>query len=211
MGSGSLGTLVESWNGTVWRVVPSPNPSGSESVLEAVSCTSTTSCVAVGAQDVTAAAFSTLVESWDGNEWTVSPAPNPFGSISVLVGVSCVSFASCEAVGESIEVGGFILTGSATVLQVTTRSLLSGKPMARYSEALTATGGNPPYRWSIGSGTLPTGLHLNRSTGVISGTPSKLDSGTSTFTVKVVDKKIKTKHYPVTQQTLQRRAFITIS
>ncbi|HLF82801.1 MAG TPA: putative Ig domain-containing protein [Blastocatellia bacterium] len=35
-----------------------------------------------------------------------------------------------------------------------------------------ATGGTPPYTWSITAGSLPAGLVLNSSTGAISGTPS---------------------------------------
>src|SRR4029077_4901835 len=45
--------------------------------------------------------------------------------------------------------------------------------------------GTTPYTWSITSGTLPTGLSLVSSTGVISGTPTGI--GTSNFTVQVTD------------------------
>jgi len=58
----------------------------------------------------------------------------------------------------------------------------------RYSAMLAASGGKLPYKWSVSSGALPKGLHLKKSTGVISGRPNKDDSGTYTFTVKVVDK-----------------------
>lgn len=54
-----------------------------------------------------------------------------------------------------------------------------------YSSALTATGGAPPYTFSISSGVLPTGLTLNTSTGAITGTPTK--GGTFNFSAKVVD------------------------
>ena len=49
--------------------------------------------------------------------------------------------------------------------------------------ALSASGGKPPYSWSIGSGALPAGLALSAS--AISGTPTA--AGPFQFTVNVVD------------------------
>ncbi|MHC4713671.1 MAG: putative Ig domain-containing protein, partial [Planctomycetota bacterium] len=70
-------------------------------------------------------------------------------------------------------------------LVVTTSSLPDGQIDVAYSETLAATGGVTPYSWSIVSGSLPTGLSLNSSTGEISGTPTT--GGTSNFTVRVTD------------------------
>jgi hypothetical protein len=74
-------------------------------------------------------------------------------------------------------------------LAVTTAALPSGTVGQRYSATLTASGGNPPYTWSVlsGSGSLPAGLKLGKSTGVISGKPK--GSGTSTFTIELTDTK----------------------
>jgi len=94
---------------------------------------------------------------------------------------------------------------------VVTSTLPAGAPRMRYSATLMAIGGNPPYRWSVSSGRLPKGLHLKKSTGVISGTPKKTDDGTYTFTVKVADKKIKVKHHPATQNIATAVLSITIS
>jgi len=70
-------------------------------------------------------------------------------------------------------------------VSVATSTLSDGTVNAIYSETLTASGGKTPYTWGITAGTLPSGLSLNTTTGVISGTPSA--SGTSNFTVQVTD------------------------
>ncbi len=72
-------------------------------------------------------------------------------------------------------------------LTITTTSLMNAVIGASYNAPLSASGGIPPYAWSVASGTLPLGLSLN-PTGVISGTPTAL--GTSTFTLKVTDSEL---------------------
>jgi len=99
------GTLVESWNGTTWSIVPSPDPSpGSpfpESSLHGVSCTGPAACTAVGDGPRASGGSLTLVESWNGSTWSIVPSPNPSGSSSnVLNGVSCTGPSACTAVGE---------------------------------------------------------------------------------------------------------------
>ena len=69
-------------------------------------------------------------------------------------------------------------------LQITTTSLPDGYVTVPYSQALSATGGFPPYSWSF-VGTPPTGLSINAATGAITGTPTA--TGTLSFTVQVTD------------------------
>ncbi len=64
-------------------------------------------------------------------------------------------------------------------LTITTSTLPNGTQNAPYSTTVAATGGVTPYTWSISSGSLPAGLHLNVGTGAITGTPS--GGGVSTF------------------------------
>ena len=72
-------------------------------------------------------------------------------------------------------------------LTISTTSLPNGQVGVAYSATLTATGGTTPYAWSITSGVLPTGLSLNGSTGLISGTPSGATSGAVRLTIQVKD------------------------
>ncbi|HVB85174.1 MAG TPA: putative Ig domain-containing protein [Candidatus Dormibacteraeota bacterium] len=58
-------------------------------------------------------------------------------------------------------------------LSITTSSLPDGQVNVMYSATLNATGGITPYTWSLTSGSLPTGLTLNPSSGAISGTPTQ--------------------------------------
>lgn len=70
-------------------------------------------------------------------------------------------------------------------LSITSSTLAAGTDGTAYSRGLQASGGTPAYTWSIASGSLPTGLTLAATSGVISGTPTV--SGTSNFTVMVSD------------------------
>jgi len=62
-----------------------------------------------------------------------------------------------------------------------TGSLPDGVLNTSYSASLTATGGTPPYSWTATG--LPTGVSINASTGVVSGTPSAAGSYSTTVTV----------------------------
>jgi lysophospholipase L1-like esterase len=78
-----------------------------------------------------------------------------------------------------------LTVGAASPVTIATTTLPAAEQGIAYSKVLSATGGAPPYTWSVSSGTLPDGLSLNSSTGVISGTPTS--SGPYTFTVQVTD------------------------
>jgi hypothetical protein len=70
-------------------------------------------------------------------------------------------------------------------ISITTASVLPNAGInVAYTQALTASGGVPPYSWSLDSGTLPTGLVVNPS-GTISGTPTV--AGSYTFGIRASD------------------------
>jgi hypothetical protein len=92
-------TLIETYTGSAWNIVSSPNPSPDPYTgpngLFTVSCLTTTDCWAVGANAESLA----LIEQYTGSGWTI-PA-SPIGGDS-LQGVACPSTDDCWAVGSDI-------------------------------------------------------------------------------------------------------------
>jgi len=81
-----------------WTNAHAPSASGSN-LLNDVSCTTASFCVAVGQQN-SGAGGGTLVEQWNGSSWAVVPSVNvPATSDDNLVSVSCVGPSFCMAVG----------------------------------------------------------------------------------------------------------------
>jgi len=95
--------LIEHWDGTNWAIQPTPSPVGSpEADLVGGSCTSPTSCTAVGVYDLSGVRGERpLAEHWDGTSWTVQHVPMPAGAFAADLdgGVSCSSAIRCTAVG----------------------------------------------------------------------------------------------------------------
>jgi hypothetical protein len=91
--------LIEHWNGTAWKQVPSPNPTSNDA-LSSVVATSPTNAWAVG-EYVAGAAVHALIEHWNGTAWKQVPSPSPGGTNgSVLSGVDATSLTSAWAVGD---------------------------------------------------------------------------------------------------------------
>lgn len=76
-------------------------------------------------------------------------------------------------------------TFTISVAGIDQATLPDAQPGVAYAETLTASNMVEQVFWDIISGSLPSGLDLNSTTGTIHGTPS--GSGTSTFTVRCTD------------------------
>ena len=70
-------------------------------------------------------------------------------------------------------------------LTITTASLAEATRGTAYSQTLGASGGTPPYTWTILAGGLPAGLALDGDTGEISGAPTRREH--RVFAVRVED------------------------
>ena len=161
-----------SYSGAGWSLLPAIVDPGH--ALTAVSCpTRGNLCVAV---DNHGDAF-----TYDGTTWS---AATTIDGTTALVALSCPTVNFCLAVDGLGEALTF-----PPPLKITTTSLPTATARHPYSATVHATGGNPPYRWLAD---LPRGLRINRTTGLISGTPRQ--AGSITITVTVRDQKIRLSH-----------------
>ena len=103
-------TVAEQWSGHGWKVQPTPNPANPTNIsLGGVSCTSPSSCAAVGGNSAILAF--TLAEVWNGTHWSLRSTPSKlFAGQNALNGVSCGSGAGCTAVGVTDDPGGISAT-----------------------------------------------------------------------------------------------------
>ena len=87
-------------------------------------------------------------------------------------------------------------------MSITTASLPSWTVNRPYSQALHVSGGTSPYVFSVATGSLPTGLSLNTSTGAITGTPTTTSGSPFAFSISVTD---------ATNSTASRNYSVTIN
>jgi hypothetical protein len=89
-----------------WHTQPIATPVATDTYfLNGISCSASDACTGVGAEHTPGSATTdtSLVERWDGTEWTVQAAPTPAGATDVvLLGVSCPTATTCIAAGDEI-------------------------------------------------------------------------------------------------------------
>ena len=114
---------------------------------------------------------------------TLNASTGALAGTATTAGTSSFTIKVTDAVSQSA-------TKAATIVVAARPSLAfpappSGQASVAYSDTLTVTGGTGPFAWSVSAGSLPSGLTLNASTGVLSGTPAT--AGSFAFTVQVSD------------------------
>jgi hypothetical protein len=116
-------------------------------------------------------------------------------------GVKSVTVTATSAANSSAHVSATAtITSILAAFTISTKSVPPAAESTAYSTSLATTGGQPPYQWTIVSGTLPAGLQLNPSTGLLSG--SATQTGTFTFNVQSTD---------AASQTAQQSYSMTVS
>jgi len=82
-----------------------------------------------------------------------------------------------------------------TPLVISISRLNDGIIGAAYNLQLTATGNIGSIAWNLASGSLPTGLQLNGASGIISGTPSSIETQSITISVQDAGGRTSSKQY----------------
>jgi hypothetical protein len=131
---------------------------------------SETSQQTIQSSSITAAGFqdATQLPSGDISLVYTDFNPNPSGTV-----------------GQPYKVPPFEQAAGGASMYITAVQLGSGITGTAYSETIHANGGFPPYTYTILTGSLPPGLNLNPTTGIISGTPTS--AGTYPFTIQATD------------------------
>jgi hypothetical protein len=100
-GAQGIPTGAEHWDGTSWTLVPTPNGAvgkSAENALNGADGLSSNNVWAVGYSKA-GGPYKTLVERWNGTQWSVVPSPNVGTSHNVLVDVDAIQSDLAWAVG----------------------------------------------------------------------------------------------------------------
>ncbi len=129
--------------------------------------------------------------------WTVASAALPPGlTLNATTGLLTGTPTNTGGYSFTITVAdsaGTVSTGQAFTisingpLSITSTSLPPGIVSVPYSATLTISGGTPPASWAMVNGTLPAGLSLFSSIGVISGVPKTSTPAPVSLTVQATD------------------------
>jgi hypothetical protein len=175
-------TLIQHFNGSLWSIVPSPNRQNDLSnQLHSVSAASTNDVWAVGSSHNGGAPTRTLIQHWDGSQWSIASSPSPDAQLNVLHGVAALSANDVWAVGyrggtkNETPLETLILHWDGTNWrQVTSPNIAGG---ANQLSGVVAISANDI--WAVGSaGGAPLTLHWNGNAWSV--VPVRVRSGLST-------------------------------
>jgi hypothetical protein len=116
--SGNLQGLLLTGSGSSWTATKAPLPGNAASNglagdgLTAVTCASTSSCVALGSYFATGNIEEQLLVTGSGSSWTATEAPVPVNASAPygLSSVTCVSTSACLVVGDYLDSSGYPYT-----------------------------------------------------------------------------------------------------
>jgi hypothetical protein len=174
--------LIQHFDGNTWNIVPNPNRRNATiSQLHSVSAVSANDVWAVGSSHDGTLPSRTLIQHWDGAQWSIALSPSPDKQFNELRGVAAISANDAWAVGfrggtkTQTPIETFILHWNGTSwIQVQSPNVPGG---ANQLFGITAISANDI--WAVGTAAgAPLAMHWNGSTWTI--VPVSDDGGLST-------------------------------
>jgi len=177
-------TLIERWDGTSWRVVPSPNVGQDINELNGVVALSTTDAWAVGEHlsATSSTPSQTLIEHWNGTSWSIVPSPNPSTlNGNRLTAIAAVSTKDIWAVGSyQPDSGGLRDATLAEHWDGTSWSVVPSPNPGSFDDLFMGVAVDSPTSiWAVGTstgdvGSIPSTLieHWNGSTWSVVASPN---------------------------------------
>ena len=145
--------------------------------------------VSVAYRDALTATGGTGALTWSVSSGTLPPGLTLNSATGVLSGTPTAGGSFTFTVTVTDTAGGTASKGVTLVIaavpSLSNPAPPSGQAGVAYSDTLAVAGGTGPFTWLASGGSLPPGVTLNSSTGVLSGTPTTV--GLYSFTVRVTD------------------------
>ena len=148
----TVAPLAEHWNGHRWAIVPVPDPSRREALLNGITAVSEHDVWAVGAYTGRRGRFRNLIEHWNGHRWSVRRGPQPGAAGDFLYSVT-------SAPGHGAWASGQELSGRAPDRQVILH-LAGGRWRLMPGPAVRAPGGAAATANPYAIAASPEGLWL---------------------------------------------------
>jgi hypothetical protein len=147
------GTLTEHWNGSAWKLVPSPNVTEGYNELNDVDGAGPHDMWAVGFDNISYyGSERTLALHWNGRRWSVVDTPNLGTTANMLQGVTAISRQEAWAVGFGNDGGGFQGDAIAEHWNGTKWQLVDVAPPGAKGSSLSAVDALAPDDvWAVGA------------------------------------------------------------
>ena len=121
--------------------------------------------------------------SWSASAGTITSSG--LFTAPTVTSTTAVTVTATSAADPTKSASATVAVVTQSGLSITTISIPDATVGLAYAFTISATGGTPPYSWSVASGSLPSGIQLSSSSGTLAGTAST--AGQYSFSAKVTD------------------------